>query len=75
MYIHPKTAAKLGQILARELHAHNNPETRGAILCVRSAILDELNDYWQARLQLNKAFDAELDILEPLSAQRVKGAA
>ena len=66
MIISKKGAYQLGQILALEIHKYKSPQFRGTVLSVRDAVLDGITE-WPARQELQKGFNATLDILEPLT--------
>ncbi len=66
MIISKKGAYQLGQILALEIHKYKSPQFRETVLSVRNAVSDGITE-WPSRQELQKGFNATLDILEPLT--------
>lgn len=63
-----KAAQKLGADLATELHAQTTIAARGGVLAARFVILAQLD--YEGQTEFYAGFDAQLDVLEPLSAPR-----
>jgi len=69
MKLSKQAAIEVGAMLAQQLHSNgNNTFARGAVLHVRDGFLGSVD--YETRVHLQKGWDKQLDLLEPLSAPR-----
>lgn len=68
MKLSKQAAIEVGAMLAQQLHNGNNPFARGAVLHVRDGFLGAVD--YETRVHLQKGWDKQLDLLEPLGAPR-----